>query len=127
MSKVMGVDVLVSAGGSVIGSQKDASLELSAKEIDVSDKDTGDWEQVLPGKKAWQISCDSVTLENDAAKTAILSAFLNGTLIAVVFTLGSGGTFSGNAMVSSYKFNGPQDDVSTASLSLKGSSALAVV
>jgi TP901-1 family phage major tail protein len=126
MAKILGVDVLVSIGGNVIGSQRDCSLSISGKEIDVSDKTTGGWDTFLVGNRSWEISCDAIALDSDAAKAAIETAVANGTQVTVEFDHSTGSVYSGSAVVTSFQLTGPKDDVSTMSCTLKGASALTI-
>lgn len=126
MSKILGVDVLVSIGGSSIGSQRDATLTISGKEIDVSDKTSGGWDLFLVGNRSWEITAEAIALDSDTAATAIETAVANGTTVAVIFDHGAGSTFSGDAVITNYQLTGPKDDVSTASITLKGASALTI-
>ena len=123
-TKVIGVDVLVKIGGNILGSQKDASLSVSAKEIDVSDKTTGGWDTFLVGNRAWEISCDCIALFDDTAQNATIDGALAGTAATVIFSHGSNVVYTGSAVISSVELTGPKDDVSTASFTLKGASAL---
>lgn len=123
-TKILGVDVLVKADGVVLGSQKDASLSVSAKEIDVSDKTTGGWDTFLVGNRSWEISCDCIALYDDVAQDSIVSDALNGQTVTVIFSHGDNLVYVGDAVISSVELTGPKDDVSTASFTLKGATAL---
>lgn len=123
-TKILGVDVLVKADGVVLGSQKDASLSVSAKEIDVSDKTTGGWDTFLVGNRSWEINCDCIALYDDAAQDSIVSDALNGQTVTVIFSHGDNLVYVGDAVISSVELTGPKDDVSTASFTLKGATAL---
>lgn len=123
-TKVLGVDVILSAGGQTIGAQRDASLRIDAREIDVSDKTTGGWDVFLVGNRSWSIDCEAVTLTSNAGQDAIEQAALNGTPITVAFTFGAKAVYSGSAMVVSFEMSGPKDDVSIMRISLKGATAL---
>lgn len=124
--KIIGVDVLVKIGGVVLGSQKDASLSVSAKEIDVSDKTTGGWDTFLVGNRAWEIGCDCIALYDDAAQNGIIDDSIDGKTVDVIFSHGNNIVYVGSAVISSVELTGPKDDVSTASFTLKGASALAM-
>lgn len=125
-SKILGVDVLVKIGGVVLGSQKDASLSISAKEIDVSDKTTGGWDTFLVGNRAWEISCDCIALFDDAAQDGIIDDSIDGSTVEVIIAHGENIVYTGTAVISSVELTGPKDDVSTASFTLKGASALSM-
>lgn len=123
--KLLGVNVLVSVGGVVLGSQRNASLKIDAKEIDVSDKTTGGWDTTLVGNRKWSIDCDCIALDSDLGQAALESAAMDGTKVTVAFDHAGRRTFSGEAVVQSFELTGEKDDVSTAKVTFKGSSALA--
>lgn len=123
-TKILGVDVLLKIGGTAIGSQKDASLSISAKEIDVSDKTTGGWDTFLVGNRSWEMSCDCIALFDDAVQDDLIDKAIAGSTVDIVFHHGSSVTYTGTAVISSVELTGPKDDVSTASFTLKGASAL---
>jgi len=125
-TKILGVDVLLKIGATAIGSQKDASLSISAKEIDVSDKTTGGWDTFLVGNRSWEMSCDCIALYDDAIQDSLLDSAIAGTTVSVVFQHGANMTYTGTAVISSVELTGPKDDVSTAAFTLKGASALEV-
>lgn len=124
MAKIRGVDVLLSVGGQTIGSQRNASLKMDGKEIDVSDKTTGGWDTTIVGNRSWAIDCEAITLDSDAGQDAIEAAFLAGNQISVSIAVGTRGTYSGTASIVSLEMTGEKDDVSTMKISLKGASAL---
>lgn len=123
-TKILGVDVLLKSGGTAIGSQKDASLSVSAKEIDVSDKTTGGWDTFLVGNRSWEMSCDCIALYDDVVQDDLIDKAIAGSTVEVVFHHGANITYTGTAVISSVELTGPKDDVSTASFTLKGASAL---
>ena len=124
MAKIRGVDVLLSVGGQTIGSQRNASLKMDGKEIDVSDKTTGGWDTTIVGNRTWAIDCEAITLDSDAGQNAVEAAFLAGNQISVSIAVGAHGTYSGTASIVSLELTGEKDDVSTMKISLKGASAL---
>ena len=124
MAKIRGVDVLLSVGGQTVGSQRNASLKMDGKEIDVSDKTTGGWDTTIVGNRSWAIDCEAILLDSDAGQDAIEAAFLAGTQVSVAIAAGAHGTYSGTASIVSLEMTGEKDDVSTMKISLKGASAL---
>lgn len=124
MAKIRGVDVLLSVGGQTVGSQRNASLKMDGKEIDVSDKTTGGWDTTIVGNRSWAIDAEAILLDSDAGQDAIEAAFLAGTQVSVAIAVGAHGTYSGTASIVSLEMTGEKDDVSTMKISLKGASAL---
>lgn len=123
--KVLGVDVLVTIGGVTVGSQRDASLKITAKEIDTSDKTTGGFDTSLAGNRSWSITCDCVALDSDSGQDALVAAVLAGSAVTAAFVHGAGRTYTGSAVVTNFELTGSKDDVSTAKFELKGAGALA--
>ena len=124
MAKIRGVDVLLSVGGQTVGSQRDASLKMDGKEIDVSDKTTGGWDTTIVGNRSWAISCKSILVDSDAGQDALEAAFMAGTQVSVAIAVGAHGTYSGTASVVSLELTGEKDDVAMFNVELKGASAL---
>jgi TP901-1 family phage major tail protein len=124
MAKILGVDVLVSVGAAVVGSQSNASLKVDSKEIDVSDKTTGGFDTFLAGNRSWSIDCEAITLDSDAGQDAVEAAVLAGDVVSVSIAIGTKGIYSGSAMVNSYELTGEKDDKSTFKCTLKGATAL---
>ena len=48
MSAIKGLDVLIKVGSTVVGGQRNASLEMSAETIDTTVKSTGGWAAKIP-------------------------------------------------------------------------------
>ena len=108
MAKIRGVDVLLSVGGQTVGSQRNASLKMDGKEIDVSDKTTGGWDTMIVGNRSWAIDCEAILLDSDAGQDAIEAAFLAGTQVSVAIAVGARGTYSGTASIVSLEMTGEE-------------------
>lgn len=120
-----GMDILLSVGSQQIGGQRNASIEMSAESIDVSTKTTGAWTAKMSGAKSWTADCDGIFITSDAGYEAALDAFMNGTEVNVkIADSGSTVGFTGKAIITSFAFEAPYEDVMTYEMSFEGVGAL---
>lgn len=128
-NKIAGIDVLLSAsadGGTtknVIGGQSGATLNRSTNVIEVTSKDGNGWSESLAGIKSWSVECEGFMVKDDAGLEALETAWENGDSIFVELAY-NGKTYSGEAILSDFPNEFPQDDAVTFSISLTGSGAL---
>lgn len=126
MSAIKGLDVLIKVGSTVVGGQRNASLEMSAETIDTTVKSTGGWASKIPGMKSWTSSCDGVYFLDDAGLTAAQTAFMNGTEVKLEFSNEEGLAYSGQAVITSMSVEAGQEDVVAYTISFEGTGALTV-
>ena len=126
MSAIKGLDVLIKVGSTVVGGQRNASLEMSAETIDTTVKSTGGWAAKIPGIKSWTSSCDGVYFLDDAGLEAAQAAFMNGTEVKLDFSNSSGLAYSGQAVITSMSVEAGQEDVVSYTISFEGTGALTV-
>lgn len=126
MSAIKGLDVLIKVGSTVVGGQRNASLEMSAETIDTTVKSTGGWAAKIPGIKSWTSSCDGVYFLNDTGLAAAQTAFMNGTEVKLEFSKASGLAYSGQAVITSMSVEAGQEDVVSYTISFEGTGALTV-
>ena len=124
MAAIKGLDVLIKVGSTVVGGQRNASLEMSAETIDTTVKSTGGWASKIPGIKSWTSSCDGVYFVDDAGLEAAQAAFMNGTEVKLDFTNSSGLAYSGQAVITSMSVEAGQEDVVSYTISFEGTGAL---
>ena len=124
MAAIKGLDVLIKVGSTVVGGQRNASLEMSAETIDTTVKSTGGWASKIPGIKSWTSSCDGVYFVDDAGLEAAQTAFMNGTAVSLEFTNSSGLSYSGQAVITSMSVEAGQEDVVSYTISFEGTGAL---
>ncbi len=121
---IQGVDILVSADGTVIGGQTDATLNLNSKGIDVTHKQSGSWDQGLIGNKNWSVDCDSFLVDSDTAQAALLTAYTNGTAVSCSIAIpGFVATLTGNARVE-MKVSAPDGEGGKLAVTFTGLGAL---
>lgn len=124
MSKVKGLDVILSIGANQLGGQRNATLNRSSELIEVTNKTSANgWKENLPGYKEWSLDCDGLYVVSDAAHAALAAAFNAGTAITVQLS-GGGVTHTGSAYITDYPLEAPYDDALTYSISLTGTGAL---
>lgn len=122
---IRGVDLLLYAGETPIGGQRNTSISMSADTIDASCKTTGDWYVNISGPKQWSCSCDGMVYIDDAGYKAALDAFRNSTEITAVFKNEAGTIhLEGAAYVTQFDFDAPYEDLMTYSMELVGAGAL---
>ena len=126
MAAIKGLDVLIKVGSTVVGGQRNASLEMSAETIDTTVKTTGGWAAKIPGIKSWTSSCDGVYFVDDAGLEAAQTAFMNGTAVSLEFSNSNGLSYSGQAVITSMAVEAGQEDIVSYTISFEGTGALTV-
>ena len=124
MAAIKGLDVLIKVGSTVVGGQRNASLEMSAETIDTTVKTTGGWASKITGIKSWTSSCDGIYFVDDTGLEAAQAAFMNGTEVKLDFTNSSGLAYSGQAVITSMSVEAGQEDVVSYTISFEGTGAL---
>ena len=124
MAAIKGLDVLIKVGSTVVGGQRNASLEMSAETIDTTVKTTGGWASKITGIKSWTSSCDGVYFVDDAGLEAAQTAFMNGTAVSLEFSNSSGLSYSGQAVITSMAVEAGQEDIVSYTISFEGTGAL---
>ena len=107
-------------------------FELSKDTIDATNKDGGSYKEFLVGLSGWTMNAEGI-FEEDGGVTGIsakdlLDDIIAGDAVTVVMTSNVTGDLklSGSAVITSFSWNAPVNDVSTFSVSLQGSGALTV-
>ena len=107
-------------------------FELSKDTIDATNKDGGNYKEFLVGLSGWTMNAEGI-FEEDGSATGVsakdlLDDIIAGAPITVVMTSLISGDIklSGSAVITSFAWNAPVNDVSTFSVSLQGSGALTV-
>lgn len=124
MTKVKGVDVLIKIGTNTVGGQRGATLNMAADTVDVTTKDSNGWKESELGFKEWGIEFDGLWVVDDAALTALQTAFMNDTPVSASVAMPNGDTYSGTALLTEFPIEAPYDDNVTYSGTLTGTGAL---
>ncbi|MDF2612542.1 MAG: hypothetical protein K0S71_328 [Clostridia bacterium] len=133
-NKVAGVDVLVKVETTtgvymVVGGQTGATMNRSASTIDVTNKQSGGWVEIVTSLKEWSIDFDGFVILGDAGIEAIETAFEDNKKVKVEVRVGAtddanGYTLSGEGFITDFPIEMPQDNCVTYSLSVAGASPL---
>jgi TP901-1 family phage major tail protein len=109
-----------------------SDFELTRDTIDATNKDGGEYKEFLVGLAGWTMNAEGI-FEEDGGVTGIsaedlLDDIIAGTPITVVMTSNVTGDLkvSGSAIVTSFAWNAPVNDVATFSVALQGTGALTV-
>lgn len=107
-------------------------FELSKDTIDATNKDGGSYKEFLVGLSGWTMNAEGI-FEEDGSVTGVsakdlLDDIIAGDPLTVVMTSNVTGDLklTGSAIVTSFAWNAPVNDVSTFSVSLQGTGALTV-
>lgn len=110
--------------GTPVAEMVEHSISIEGKEIDVTSHDSGGWEEILMGRKRYEIKVDGNYVPSDAGMQAIVNSLLNGTVSTWKLTYPNGYYYSGSGYVASVEIKSPEGDKAAVSLTLKGSGAL---
>jgi TP901-1 family phage major tail protein len=109
-----------------------SDFELTRDTIDATNKDGGAYKEFLIGLAGWTMNAEGL-FEEDGSATGIsakdlLDDIIAGTPITVVMTSNVTGDIkvSGSAIITSFAWNAPVNDVATFSVALQGTGALTV-
>jgi TP901-1 family phage major tail protein len=107
-------------------------FELSKDTIDATNKDGGTYKEFLVGLSGWTMNAEGI-FEEDAGVTGVsakdlLDDIIAGAPITVVMTSNASGDLklSGSAVITSFAWSAPVNDIATFSVSLQGSGTLTV-
>ena len=108
-------------------------FELTKDTIDATNKDGSNYKEFLVGLSNWTMSCEGIFEEEASVGTnfspkELLDDMIAGDPIKVVMTTQSQGDLQleGDAVMTSFAWNAPVNDVATFSCSLQGSGQLTV-
>ncbi|HUM33626.1 MAG TPA: phage major tail protein, TP901-1 family [Candidatus Saccharicenans sp.] len=132
MPKIRGKDIYVEVNTGTeqspvwtkIGGATDATIDMSAEGIDVTDKDGEGWADTLIGIKSVEVSSEHFMLDSDAGYSELEDAYLNDTMLDLRFTVSTTKFFRGKFQVTKLSIKGPLKEAGTVSVSFKLSGAL---
>ena len=132
MAKVKGKDIYIEVNtGTVgapvwtkVGGQKSCTIDRGTAAIDVSDKDSNEWEESLAGYKNWSIPFDAFLIEDDAAYLEIETSYEGGIIDQYRISTPAH-VYIGYALIEGLSMGAPDGDASVVSFTLKGTAALA--
>jgi TP901-1 family phage major tail protein len=115
----------VSPVWTAVGSQRDAKLSRSMATIDVTSKDSNNWEESLPDVRSWSIDANAMYVPDDTAYEALETAWENQALVEIMWEEANGDTFTGNAYITDFPKSAPHKDAVTIDVTFKGCGELA--
>ena len=118
-----GLDIKISIGGQFLARQRCATLNRIAETIDITNKVSAGWKEMITSVKEWSIDCDGVFVAGDAALEQLETAFNNNTMVDVKVSDGTWG-YQGKAIITDFPIDAPYDDAATYSLTLQGTGEL---
>ena len=127
MAKSKALNWLIYAGASpaALGSEKNSSLTINHSPIDVSDKGSDDWLELLAGAKDWAVDCDGCYIDDDTAYDELEAAMLAGTSTTVEFRdTTNNDKRHGTCFITNLQLNASNGDAVTYSISFQGTGAL---
>lgn len=78
-----GINIVLKLGETLLGGQLGATLIQSASSIDITNKITGEWQEVLEGIKSWQVTGNGLYVKNSITYKMLQDAFNTNTAIDV--------------------------------------------
>lgn len=107
-----------------IGGSRNGTLDLTMSPIDVTDKDSNDWKELLAGVKEWEVSGEIVYDEGDAAIAQIKADCLAGTKTKVKMKTLDSNEFVGSCFVTKLNWASPHDGAVSANATFTGTGEL---
>lgn len=118
-----GLDIRISIGENFLAGQRGATLNRSAETIDITNKVSAGWKEMMTSVKEWSIDCDGVFVADDVALKSLETAFNANTMVDVKISDGEWG-YKGKAIITDFPIDAPYDDAATYSLTLQGTGEL---
>lgn len=105
---------------SLLGGQRNASLSMSADEVDVSDKTSGGWGETEQGIKSTELSIEGVSKKGNIVLAQIKEAFVAGEAVHILRWCKDGTSELNWYNITEFSDDAPMDDAVTFTLTLKG-------
>lgn len=121
MSEVVGKngsDILITIGGMVVGSQRDATIDESSDVVDISSKESRA-RRILPGRYSSTLSLDALYVPDSVSYTAIKTAMREGTLVNVAVMDNNINIKSASGYVTSLSEEYPDQGEATVSITIE--------
>lgn len=124
------ISTTTNTGAVVCATLKELDWEIKAAALDATDHSTNGWESKIPGLLSWSGTAKLDFFEGDAEIIMLRTAILNSTTIYVnmyheMTAAGSGEeVYQGQAIITSCKLDGKNNDLQGVDISLEGTGAL---
>ncbi len=113
-----GSDILITIGGMVVGSQRDATIDESSDVIDISSKESRA-RRIVPGRYSSTLSLDALYVPDSVSYTAIKTAMREGTLVNVAVMDNNINIKSASGYVTSLSEEYPDQGEATVSITIE--------
>ncbi|SNR92430.1 phage tail tube protein [Hymenobacter mucosus] len=136
IQKLDASDVTLEVNGKPFGCSTSAGLSVETDMDEASCQASGAWKEYIPGTHGWTVDSDALAriatgtdATNELTFKDLLQLQIAKTLIPVSFGTNISGDvrFEGNAYISSFSQNRPENGKVTFSVSLQGTGPLAIV
>jgi hypothetical protein len=130
MAEILGLDCVLTAGGTEVPMLTDVKLEIKAEEIDTTSRGAASaakWKGKRTGLLEWSWSSDMIRSQADASYGTLRDAVIARTAVACVFSepAGTGSeTWTGSCYISDFSRSEPLGDVVKISIKAIGNGAL---
>ena len=114
----------VSPTWTAVGAQRDAKLSRSMATIDVTNKQSGGWEESLPDNRSWSIDANALYVPDDTAYEALEAAWEAQEAVQVLWEEANGDTYEGDAYITDFPKSAPHKDAVTIDVTFQGSGEL---
>lgn len=131
---IRGLDIIIMADTSekqdgtkyeAVGGQRGATLNRSSDVIDVSNKVSSGWKEVLTSLKEWSIEADGIFLDGDSAIDLLEKAFEESKPVMIkIGKEDESWGHQGLAIITDFPIEAPYDDATTYSITLQGAGGL---
>lgn len=119
MAYLLGNDVRVSIGETLIGGQQNCSISMESETEDTTTKDSGMWSEEEVTGLSWSIDCDGLIAVSDKAIEALFTAWTTAQQVDVKYGK-SGNYMVGKAVIESLSEEAPTKEKCTYAVTLKG-------
>lgn len=104
----------------LIGGQTTADLDMSADDIDASDKNSNGWGETEAGLKTTELSLEGIICNGDAGYAALKDAFIKGEAVDICRYAADGTADRNWYSITELSDETPHDDMATFSVTLAG-------
>lgn len=119
MAYLLGNDIRVSIGETLIGGQQNCSISMESETGDTTTKDSGMWSEEEVTGLSWSVDCDGLIAVSDKAIDSLFTAWTSGQLVDVMY--GKAGNYlKGKAIIESLSEEAPSKEKCTYAVTLKG-------
>jgi predicted secreted protein len=127
--KFDGKDLLVYVGGVAITHSESCTLNINQAMISATTKDSGNWEDVLPGNRDWSVDCSGMVALDATYGAVNLTTLITGaTSVVLNFRLKSSAStdkyWTGSAYLTSLSLEAARGSTASFTASFKGDGAL---